>query len=102
MNPWTDLLLLSLVVVWIVDVSGWTDTWLGWLSRWLGHTVRELKPFSCSTCMTWWTGIVYLLSTGRFCITLVAYVAGLAFLAFPISQLLIFIREKLLEWTQRR
>ena len=102
MNPWTDLLLLSLVVVWIVDVSGWTDTWLGWLSRWLGHTVREVKPFSCSTCMTWWTGIIYLLATGRFCIPLLAYVAALAFLAFPISQLLIFIREKLLEWTHRR
>ena len=53
MNPWTDLLLLSLVVVWIVDVSGWTDTWLGWLSRWLGHTVREVKPFSCSSCLSW-------------------------------------------------
>ena len=101
MNPWTDLLLLTLVVVWIVDVSGWTDTWLGWLSRWLGRTVREVKPFSCSTCMTWWTGIIYLLSTGRFCITLVAYVAGLAFLAFPISEFLIFIRETLLKWISK-
>ena len=101
MNPWTDLLLLALVVVWIVDVSGWTDTWLGWLSRWLGHTVREVKPFSCSTCMTWWTGIIYLLSTGRFCIPLVAYVAGLAFLAFPLSEIFIFIRETLLKWISK-
>ena len=102
MNPWTDLLLLSLVVVWIVDVSGWTDTWLGWLSRWLGHTVREVKPFSCSTCMTWWMGIIYLLATGRFCIPLVAYVGLLAFLAFPISEFLIFTREILLKWTRTK
>jgi hypothetical protein len=52
--------------------------------------------------MTWWTGIIYLLSTGRFCITLVAYVAGLAFLAFPISEFLIFTRELLLKWTRTK
>ena len=99
MNPWIDLLLLCLVVIFIVDISGWTDTWLGWLSRWLGHTVKEFKPFTCSLCMTWWTGLIYLLITGRLCITLVAYVALLAWLSFPLSQLLIFIRELLLRWT---
>jgi hypothetical protein len=52
--------------------------------------------------MTWWTGIIYLLATGRFCITLVAYVAGLAFLAFPISEFLIFTREILLKWTRTK
>jgi hypothetical protein len=98
MNPWTDLLLLTAIVVWSVDLSGWTDTSLGWLSRWLGRTVRSFKPFSCSLCMTWWTGIVYLVVTGRFCIPLVAYVALLAFLAFPLSEIFIFIRETLLKW----
>lgn len=101
MNPWTDLLFLSLIVVYIVDLSGWTDTWLGWLSRWLGHPVRELKPFSCSLCMTWWSGIVYLLVTGRFCLPLLAYVALLAFLSLPISELLIFIRETILRWIRQ-
>ena len=101
MNPWTDLLFLTLVVVFIVDLSGWTDTWLGWLSRWLGHPVLSLKPFSCSLCMTWWSGIVYLLVTGRFCLPLLAYVALLAFLSLPISELLIFIRETILRWIRQ-
>jgi hypothetical protein len=101
MNPWTDLLFLSLIVVYIVDLSGWTDTWLGWLSRWLGHPVRELKPFSCSLCMTWWAGIVYLLCTGRFCLPLIAYVAGLSFLSFPLTQILIFTREILMKWINK-
>jgi len=101
MNPYTDLLLLTLIVVYVVDISGWTDAWLGWLSRWLGRTVREFKPFSCSTCMTWWTGIVYAIATGRFCIGILAYVALMSFAAFPFSQFLIFIREKLLQWTGR-
>jgi len=98
MNPWTDLLFLTLVVVFVVDLSGWTDTWLRWFSRWLGRTVREFKPFTCSLCMTWWSGLAYLLITGRFCLPLVAYVALMAFISFPISQFLIFIRELLLKW----
>lgn len=99
---YTDLLLLTLVVVWIVDLSGWTDTWLGWLSRWLGRSVRELKPFSCSLCMTWWTGIVYALCQRCLTIPLLAYIALLAFLSFPLSEFFIFIREWLLKWTRTK
>ena len=98
MNPYTDILFLTLVVVFVVDRSGWTDAWLGWLSRWLGRTVRSVKPFSCALCMTWWSGVVYLIATGRFCLPLLAYVAALAFLSFPISQFLIFLKEMLLKW----
>jgi hypothetical protein len=101
MNPWTDLLFLTLLVVFVVDLSGFTDAWLGALSRWLGHTVTSFKPFTCSLCMTWWCGIIYLIVTGRFCLPLLAYVALMAFLSLPFSEVLIFIREKLLEWIRR-
>lgn len=102
MNPYTDLLFLTLIVVFIVDVSGFTESWLAAFSKWLGYTVREFKPFTCSLCMTWWTGVIYAIATGRFCIPILAYVALMAFLSFPFSQLLIFIREKLLEWMSPR
>ena len=101
MKPYLDLLFLALIVVFIVDLSGWTDTWLDAFSRWLGHKVKEFKPFTCSLCMTWWTGIVYLIVTGRFSLGLLAYVALLAFLSFPISQFLIFIKELLLKWINK-
>lgn len=101
MKPYLDILLLSLVVIFIVDLSGFTEAWLAALSKWLGRTVRSVKPFSCSLCMTWWSGIVYLLVTGRFCLPLLAYVALLAFLSLPISELLIFIRETILRWIRQ-
>lgn len=101
MNPYTDLLFLTVIVVFIVDCSGFTEAWLHGLSRWLRHQVTQLKPFSCSLCMTWWSGIVYLLVTGRFCLPLLAYVALLAFLSLPISELLIFIRETILRWIRQ-
>ena len=101
MKPYLDILLLSLVVIFIVDLSGFTEAWLAALSKWLGRTVRSVKPFSCSLCMTWWCGIVYLIVTGRFCLPLIAYVAGLAFLSGTISDLFIFIRETILRWIRQ-
>lgn len=98
MNPWTDILFLTLVVVFIVDLSGFTESWLNALSRWLGRRVNSFKPFSCSLCMSWWCGLAYLLITGRFALPLIAYVAGMAFLSFPIGEILIFIRESLIKW----
>ena len=101
MNPYTDLLFLTVIVVFIVDVSGFTESWLHALSRWLRHQVTSLKPFSCSLCMTWWSGLIYLIITGRFCLPLIAYVALMAFLSLPISEFLIFIRETLLRWIRQ-
>ena len=91
-----DLLYLTVAVVYVVDVSGFTQTWLGWLSRFLHARVTELRPFSCSTCMTWWSCIVYLLITGTFDLRNLAVVAVLSSVAYPIGQVLIFVREGLL------
>ena len=96
MKPYTDILLLSLVVIWIVDVSGFTQSWMNAISRWLNRQVRPVKPFACSLCMTWWTGLAYSLITGNITIPIIAYCALLAYLSFPISQLMIFIHSTLL------
>ena len=93
MKPYTDILLLSLVVIWIVDVSGFTQSWMDALSRWLNRQIKPVKPFACSLCMTWWTGLAYALITGNLTITIIAYIALLAYLSFPISQLMIFIHS---------
>ena len=91
-----ELLFLAVIVVFIVDVSGFTDAWLGLVSRFLHAKVTQLRPFSCSLCMVWWSGIVYLLATGTFSLLNLAVVAVLAGLSFPIGQVMIFIREALL------
>lgn len=98
MNPYIDILILSLVAIFIVDVSGFTQSWMDALSRWLGRQIRPVKPFACSLCMTWWTGLAYALISGNFNIPIVGYIALLAYLSFPISQFMIFIRELLLRW----
>lgn len=101
-TPYIDILLLSLVVIWIVDVSGFTQSWMNALSRWLNRQIRPVKPFACSLCMTWWTGLAYSLITRNLSIPIVAFCALMAYLSFPISQLMIFIHSTLMQWMSRR
>lgn len=73
MSIYLQLLLLAWVVVFIVDLSGVTYE----LARWLRRE-RLRKPWSCSLCMTWWTGLVWAVATGSLSVPVVAYVAALA------------------------
>lgn len=112
MSIYTDILLLTLTVVYIVDVSGFTQSWRSALARWLGTTgsaLRPLPPFDCGKCMTFWAGIVLALSEGRLTLPVLAYVCLLSSLSVTIGQFFIFIRESLsrlldmmIDLTQRR
>ena len=96
-----DLFLLTVAVAFIVDVSGFTQTWLGWISRFIGAKVTQLRPFSCSLCMTFWTCIVFTLCTGTFNTATLAVSCILAALAYPIGQAIIFLQESLLALTNK-
>lgn len=90
-----DLILVATITIYIVDLSGFTDTWLQFLSAYKGRKIQELKPFSCSLCMVWWVCLIFLLVTGKCSLSLIAFSALLSFLSNPIGQLLIFIRESI-------
>lgn len=97
MKEYIDMFLLSLVTVYIVDLSGFTDSWKGALSAWLKRPVlKSIKPFDCSLCMTWWVCLTYALISGHLTLPFIAYAALLSFLSYPMGQILIFIREGIL------
>ena len=96
MSIYFELLLVTAIVVYIVALSGWTQTWLGWLSKLCKGPVRQLRPFSCAQCMTWWCCLGWLLLKDSFNLPLVAYSAGLAFFSITVENVLIFLREGLL------
>lgn len=88
------LLLVSAVVVFIVDLSGFTDSWRGFLQRILKvGSLKSIKPFDCSLCMTWWVCIIYALAMHKFNIFTVAYSALLSWLTIPMGQMMIFLKE---------
>lgn len=96
MKPIIDLFLLALTVVYIVDVSGFTEAWRAALSRLLNvQSLRPLPPFDCGKCASFWACLLYIILTNNVSVPMVAYVAFLSLLATPMAQLLIFIREGL-------
>lgn len=94
MNIYIDLILVAIVTIYVVDVSGFTESWRSLLMEILHITrLRPLKPFDCGTCMTWWVCLIYPICTGDFSLGTIAFAALLSHLSNPIGEGLIFIRE---------
>lgn len=88
--------MVALVTIYIVDISGFTESWRDALARMLKiSALRPLKPFDCGKCMTWWVCLIYALCTGHFSLWTIAFSALLSHLSIPIGTFLIFIREGL-------
>lgn len=96
MKAIVELILVALITIYVVDLSGFTDTWLKFLSAYKGRKITELKPFSCSLCMVWWVCIAYLVITSQLTMSLVAFTALLSFLSIPMGQILVMLREVML------
>ena len=97
MKIYIDLFLLATIVIYIVDLSGFTQSWRDGLAHLLKvKSLRPLPPFDCSLCLTWWSCLIYALCAGSFSLPVIAYSALLSFLSIPIGQIIISIREELL------
>lgn len=94
-----NLLILQLIIVFIVDLSGVMEHIKKRIWKWLKgekpYKDFEFKPFGCSLCMTFWTGLIYLLITHSFTIPYIAYVCLLAFLASTTASLLQLLKDAL-------
>ena len=91
-----ELLLVTSVVIYIVDLSGFTQGWRTMLAKWLNiseSSLKPLPPFDCSKCAVWWIGIIYCLCTDTISLPIIAYIALLSYMSIPIGQFFIFVRE---------
>jgi hypothetical protein len=89
-----DLLLVALVTIYVVDISGFTESWRSLVATKLHVSrLKPLPPFDCGKCMTWWVCLIYALCTGHLSLWTIAYSALLSHLSNPIGEALIFIRE---------
>jgi len=94
MSIYIDLFLVALVTIYIVDISGFTESWRGWCADILHISkMRPLPPFDCGKCMTWWVCIIFSICTGHFNLGTIAFSALLSLLSIPLGEGLIFIRE---------
>ena len=97
-----DILLLAVIVVCIVDISGFTDSWKSGLKRLLtkgrmSDPNYSFKPFDCSFCILWWVGLFYMLITHSLSLWMTAYLLGICVMTPVIKDIIILIRETFLK-----
>lgn len=93
-----ELFYLTVIVCFIVDVSGIVDTVKHTLfvmlkGRNIPYREFSLKPFDCSLCSTWWLGIIYLIFFGEFGLQNILFVSLYAYGAEIISNTMIRVRD---------
>lgn len=95
----TSIILLAIITIYIVDLSGFTDSWRCGVAHLLGISeakLKPLKPFDCGQCMTWWVCNIGAIILHNWTLPMVAFIALLSFLSYPIGQTMIFIRETII------
>lgn len=91
-----DILLVAVVTIYIVDLSGFTESWRSALARLLKiseSALRPIKPFDCGKCMTWWVCLIYIICVGKVTLPYIAFIALLSHMSQPIGQALVLCRE---------
>lgn len=94
-----DLILLTIIVCYIEDCSGFVQS----VKRQFLRKVMKIKkpdastlnwpPFDCSRCMSFYSGLIYLLITHNFIIPYIAFVAFLSLISSNISGFLFSIKD---------
>ena len=96
-----NLLILTMIIVYVIDLSGFIQDGVEPMLAKLFHQrqVRLKKPWSCSRCMTLWIGLLYVLIFCHITIPIIGYVFLLSFLTPVFNNMLITIYEWLLKLT---
>ena len=91
------MILITLIVVYIVDLSGWTEAWKpaaqAALLRLTGREFDRLRPFDCSRCLTFWACMAYALLTGTLTLQAAAVACLLSFFSDTIATVLRAVKE---------
>lgn len=92
-----NLLLLTLIIVYIIDISGAIEDLVEpILRKWFKNPMAKLKkPWSCSRCMTFWLGLLYLIVTWNITFPYIAYVCLLSMVTPFFNNLLCLVLETL-------
>lgn len=96
MSIYLQVLQITAIIVFIVDISGFTEAWRSALGRWLHISIREdIKPWTCSLCMVHHIGVIYALCVQAFSLPVWVFICLCAFMAKPVGQLVVTLRDLL-------
>ena len=95
---------LFITIIWIVildQLHFWDDfsTMIsGWLTNGKIKKPIQLKPCSCSVCMSFWTNLAYIIVTNQFSILMVLYILVLSWGTPIISSILTLVKNLFLKF----
>ena len=92
----TNIFFISLIWVYICDLSGIVAEIRHVMAKLLKiheSNMPSLKPFSCSQCMTFWTGLFYVIFADSFSLASIVVVCLFAFFTTTIRGLLQAVKE---------
>ena len=96
-----NCLFITIIWVLILDQLHFWDDFSTMISGWLsGGKIKkplDWKPFSCSTCMSWWTNLVYIIVTNQFSILMILYIVVLSWSTPIINSILSFVINAVLK-----
>ena len=95
MDPILVLLIIQFLVVFVVDYSGAVEDMFTPIVRKItGAKIGTLgKPFSCSLCMNFYSGLLALIIMHKFTLPYIAAVLGLSILTPVTLDLIWFVRD---------
>ena len=95
---------LFITIIWVVvldQLHFWDDITSvisGWLTNGKIKKPIQLKPFSCSVCMSWWTNLAYIIVTNQFSILMILYILVLSWTTPIISSILTLVKNLFLKF----
>lgn len=95
MQTITDLFLLTVIIVSLVDISGVIQSIERGVAKWLGVGKVSIPMIGCSYCMSHHAMLLYLLVTNTFSLWHYCLVLLLAMMTPVIGDVLITVREAL-------
>ena len=88
-----DLFEITVIVVIIVDISGFIDSIKSFVGKVLHINNVNLKPLDCSFCMNFWVSMVYLVIANELSITAVMVALLLSTMTPIIKDVIYLIRD---------
>ena len=94
---------LFITIIWVLildQLHFWDDITSvisGWLTNGKIKKPIQLKPFSCSVCMSFWTNLAYIIVTNQFSILMVLYILVLSWGTPIISSILTLVKNLFLK-----
>ena len=90
-----DLFEITVIVVIIVDISGFIDSIKAFIGKVLHINNVSLKPIDCSFCLNFWVSMAYLVITNELSITAVMVALLLSTMTPIIKDAIYLIRDSI-------